>query len=674
VPAQNFFGDAPVLSYYALDTLYQGGFSSAAGVVRANIQNIDNPTSISVTASGIRQVVRPVNDAPSAVSPFPTDSATQDEPFFFEVPSSLFTDFDDSELTLSALTAAGRPLPSWLSFDPITRTFRGTPRNQDVGQQQFLIRAMDASGAFADAPFIIDVVNVNDAPNDLRLLGQPVLENARGARIGRLTVLDPDPNDSHTWSVTDPRFEVRGNDLFLVSLSSLNFELEPNVQLAVRVTDDGLPRLSFETTVTIPVSDINEFAPQLSPITLSVNENATSGSFVGQVFATDGDTANRIRYRFFGAAPSEFQLQPDTGVLSVRPGVTLDYETTPNYQFFVETFDDGVPSLSTWVSVDVALRDINEFAPVITTQSLNVSEDTAIGRAFGRVAATDGDKHSITFSLPTTETRFSIDSVTGELRLNRADVLDFERSSSEQVTVIATDSGTPGLSSQRQIILQVLNANEPPTSMSVENTKVLANLTGINLGRITVQDPDGPTGYAIIMPLDSRFEVVEGNLVLGKGQYLKGTDPSFITVPFLLRETAGGPTYRLDIQLERLLNPTPWRNSAMPFDVDRSGDINPLDVLAVINVLNSIGAVMLPIPRDSSSLNSADVDVDGDGRISPLDVLAIINALNGPLSGGEGESARASQATEVDSYFAQFDADSDPLISRHRRTGRRFWR
>ncbi|MCU0709152.1 MAG: cadherin domain-containing protein [Pirellula sp.] len=657
LPVLNFFGDAPVLSYYALDPLYRGGFSSPSGVVRANVQSVNDPSSISVAAGQIRQVVRPANDAPSAVPPFPIASATQDTPFVFEVPSSLFTDIDDSVLTLSALTAAGRPLPSWLSFDPITRAFRGTPRNQDVGQQQFLIRAMDASGAFADAPFIIDVANVNDAPNDLRLLGQPVPENARGARIGRLTVLDPDPNDSHTWSVVDPRFEVRGNELFLVAQSSFNFELESSVQLAIRVADNGLPQLSFETTITILVADVNEFAPQLSPLTLSVSENANAGSFVGQVFATDGDTANRIRYRFFGAAPSQFQLQPDTGVLTVRPGVSLDYETTPTYQFFVEAFDDGVPSLSTWVSVDVALRDVNEFAPVIMTQSLSVSEDTAVGRTFGRVSATDG---------------FSIDSVTGELRLNRNDVLDFERSSTEQLTVIATDSGTPGLSSQRQVILQVLNANDPPTSMSLETKKVLANLTGINLGRITVQDPDGPTEYAIIMPLDTRFEVVEGNLVFGNGQYLKDTDPSFITVPFLLRETAGGPTYRLDIQLERLLNPTPWRNSAMPFDVDRSGDINPLDVLAVINVLNSIGSARLPIPRDSSSLNSADVDVDGDGQISPLDVLAIINALNSPLGGGEGESARASQATEVDNYFAQFDADSDPLISRHRRTGRRF--
>ncbi|MFO0011727.1 MAG: cadherin domain-containing protein [Planctomycetota bacterium] len=669
VPALNFFGNAPALRYYALDPFYRGGFSGPAGPVFASTGLINDPSSISVSPAEIRQVVRPINDAPIATPPFPKTSVLQDATLSFTVPSKLFKDIDDSILTLSALTATGSPLPSWLSFDSASATFQGTPRNQDVGQQQFIIRATDPSGAYADAPFTLEVINVNDAPYDARLVGQPVPENLPGARVGRLTAIDPDPNDTLTWSVTDTRFEVRGNELFLAAKSSFDFETEQKVEIIARATDNGMPRLSFETVLMIPIADVNEFSPQLTPLSMSIDENSGGGTNVGQVVATDGDTANKVRYRFFGTPPTQFLLNSQTGSLSVKPGVALDYETSPVFNFYVEAYDDGTPSLSTWVSAAVTLRDINEFSPAISTQTLSVVENQPVGTPFGRVLATDGDKQSVSFSLLSSEDRFSIDPTTGDLRLNRADVLDYERSRTELVTVIATDNGTPSFSSQRQIVLQVTNANEPPTSVSVEMTQVRANITGLNLGKLTVQDPDGPTQY-VITPLDSRFQVVAGNLMMASGQYLRDSDPQFIAVPLLLNDVSGGTSNRLDIQLERLLNPTPWRNTALPFDVDRSGSVNPLDVLAVINAINGNASPILPVPRDSSSLGFADVDVDGDGQVTPLDVLAIINVLNAPKNNPEGEAPGKTASHAVDSYFAQYDVESDPLMVRSRRSRR----
>jgi hypothetical protein len=665
-PATNFFGNAPSLRYYALDPLYRGGFSGPTGLVFANIQTIVDPTSVSVSSGEIRQVVRPVNDAPVAVTPFPRASVLQDATLFFTVPSTLFTDVDDTVLTLTALSSTGGPLPNWLVFDSESRTFRITPRNEHVGQQQFLIRASDPSGLFADAPFTVDVINVNDAPTSIRLVGQPVPENAKGVRVGRLTTIDPDPSDSHTWTVEDSRFEVRGNELFLSAATSFDFETEPSVGILVRVTDNGTPRLFFETTIAIAVADVNEFAPLLTPLAMSVNENSSGGVAVGTVTATDGDTANRVRYRFFGTPPSQFTLNADSGVVSVKAGASLDYETVPVHEFFVEAYDDGVPSLSTWVSAVVSVLDVNEFSPAIATQSLSVVENHPVGQPFGRIVATDADKQTISFSLLPTEDRFAIDSVTGDLRATRDNVFDYERSRTEIVTVIATDSGTPRFSSERQIVLQVTNANEPPTSVSVGVTKIPANVTGVNLGMIAIQDPDGPTEY-VITSLDSRFQVVAGQLILGNGQYLRDSDPAMFSVPLLMVDAAGGLSHRANIALERLLNPTPWQNTASPLDVDRNGSVDPLDVLAVINAINSLSNPTLPIPRDVSTMGLADVDVDGDGQVSPLDVLAIINAVNTPPNRGEGESAMEQSLAAADRYFSQVDLELDPLISRSRR-------
>ncbi|HEY2759821.1 MAG TPA: dockerin type I domain-containing protein, partial [Pirellulales bacterium] len=68
-------------------------------------------------------------------------------------------------------------------------------------------------------------------------------------------------------------------------------------------------------------------------------------------------------------------------------------------------------------------------------------------------------------------------------------------------------------------------------------------------------------------------------------------------------------------------------------DVDRDGQITPLDALLVINDINARGAhVAPPLLADSADDNSAadslNFDIDQDGEVAPLDSLLVINALN----------------------------------------------
>ncbi|WP_326489444.1 putative Ig domain-containing protein, partial [Pectobacterium versatile] len=74
-----------------------------------------------------------VNDAPVVSGTVPPQSVAQDSSLNFTLPSGLFTDADAGDtLTLSATLADGTPLPAWLSFNPATGTFSGTPANGDV--------------------------------------------------------------------------------------------------------------------------------------------------------------------------------------------------------------------------------------------------------------------------------------------------------------------------------------------------------------------------------------------------------------------------------------------------------------------------------------------------------------------------------------------------------------
>ena len=670
IPTPNYFGPAPDLKYYALDPLYQGSFSGPGGAVLVDVQSVLSPDSISVAPGEIKQTVLPVNDPPFSIPPFPATTGLQDTPLVYVVPNGLFQDIDDRTLILSAYTSPGVPLPAWLQFNPQTRTFSGTPGNLDVGQRQVFLRATDAAGAFSEAPFTIDVMNINDAPTSIDLIGQSVPENSVGARLGRLSAVDPDPNDTITWTTNDPRFVIQGDVLFLASKTSFDFETSSTVNVLIRATDNGFPSLLFERNVSIQVADVNEFSPTLSPISMSIAENNASGASVGRVVATDGDTANRVRYRFFGAPPAEFLINADTGILSVKPGVNLDYESALSYRFFVEAFDDGTPSLSTWTSAEIQVLDINEAAPIISTTSLSAAESVPVGFSFGRVIATDADRTptdrpAILFSLLPTETRFNINPTTGELSVARPGVLDFERSQSESVTVIASDTGSPSLASQRVVRIQVLNVNEPPNSISVEKSLVPSNITGLDLGPILVEDPDGPTSYAFTS-LDSRFEVIGGKLIFRPQEYFKDTDPILTSVPLLVNDIAGGSFLRLSVALERIPGTAPWQNTTLRWDVDRSGVVTPLDVLLLIDAINANPMGNLPSPRSGQSLGLPDVDVDGDGKLTPLDVLSTINRLNGTGALGEGESESVNPMI-ADSVFAEIGSISDPLRTRNRR-------
>jgi hypothetical protein len=531
---------------------------------------------------------------------------------------------------------------------------------------------------------LIDIANVNDAPTNIELLGVAIPENLRGARLGRLLATDPDPNDSIQWTTDDPRFLLKDDELFLAPTVAFDFEASPTARVLIRATDNGTPQLSYEKEIVITVSDVNEFSPNLEPIAFEVSENAAGGTTVGRIVATDADTANTVRYRFFGNPPTQFALDPVTGVLSVRPNAVLDFESNPQFRFFVEAFDNGTPSLSTWTSAVVSLIDVNEFAPQITTTSLNVSEVQSVGASFGRIQATDGDRQSVVFSLPANETRFAIQPNTGDLSVLRTGVLDFERSATEFVTVIVTDTGVPALQSQHVIRIQVLNVNEPPTSVSVPNGRVLSNVTGWDLGPISVVDPDGPTPYSVIA-LDPRFEVVNNSLRLLPGVYFSDVDPLVTSVNLMLTDTVGGLVRQLSLPIERVENPAPWRNVMMPWDVNRSGSVDPLDALVLVNAFNKNPSGTLTNPRSSDSLSEPDVDVDGDGQLTPLDVLAVVNRINGVGGAqGEGSSEVSSLAgvaappprrmeTPVDLYFANWDSEEDRLESN---TGvvRRNWR
>ncbi len=91
-----------------------------------NIKVTDNGTPGLTYTKAVTAAVLNVNDAPTVDAILPLQSFNRGSNFSYSLPPNLFLD-QDSTPTLSATTAIGSPLPSWLTFNASTGIFTGTP-------------------------------------------------------------------------------------------------------------------------------------------------------------------------------------------------------------------------------------------------------------------------------------------------------------------------------------------------------------------------------------------------------------------------------------------------------------------------------------------------------------------------------------------------------------------
>jgi Ca2+-binding RTX toxin-like protein len=144
-----------------------------------------------------------VNDAPVLATAISDQSATEDAAFSFTLPAATFSDVDAGDtLTYAATLGNAAGLPAWLTFNPVTRSFAGTPANGDVGSLTLKVTATDAAGATATGSFNLSVANVNDAP----VLAAAVADQSAVAGTGFSfqfaagTFTDPDTGDGLSYT------------------------------------------------------------------------------------------------------------------------------------------------------------------------------------------------------------------------------------------------------------------------------------------------------------------------------------------------------------------------------------------------------------------------------------------------------------------------------------------
>lgn len=321
--------------------------------------------------------ISPVNDAPVLVYALPDATALEDAATSFALPADVFSDVDGDVLLLSATG-----LPSWLSFNPSTRTFTGQPPLNFNGVVPITVTASDGNGGVVSDGFALTIAAVNDTPTDIVLPTVTVAENsAAGTAVGIAAGADVDVGDTLVFSLADNaggRFTINAvtGALTVANGTLLNFEAAVSHAIVVRVTDAA--GASYDETFAIAVSDVNEAPATLSLATGgSVAENSANGTVVGQFAATDPDVNSVLSYGLTDNAGGRFAINAATGQLTVANGSLLDFETATSHSLTVRVTDQA--GLSRDLTAAISITDVNEGVPynlINGTNSANILHGT----------------------------------------------------------------------------------------------------------------------------------------------------------------------------------------------------------------------------------------------------------------------------------------------------------
>jgi hypothetical protein len=328
-----------------------------------------------------------------------------------------------------------------------------------------------------------------------------VAENTpNGTAVGTIAATDPDAGQTRTFSVTggtgQSAFAVSAAGVITVADSTLlNFETAPSFTLNVTVTDNGTPTLSDTAVITINLTNVNE-APVVNDQTFAVSSNATNGTAVGVIAATDVDAGTILSFNITsGNTNGAFALDAATGQMTVGNAAALTGASS--FVLNVSVSDNGTPNLNDTAVITINVTNVNQ-APVVNDQTFSVAENTANGTAVGTIVATDPDAgQTRTFNVTggTGQTAFAV-SAAGVVTVADSASLNFETAPSFILNVTVMDNGSPTLSDTAVITINLNNVNEPPSIVSNgggSNATLSMPENTTEATSMTVADPDAGT-------------------------------------------------------------------------------------------------------------------------------------------------------------------------------------
>ncbi len=410
------------------------------------------------------------NDAPVVDTEITDQSVDEDSTFSFEVPDDTFddVDFDNDEnetLTYSATLANGDPLPSWLSFNAGTKTFSGTPGNDDVAILEVKVIATDADGATASDIFELTVSNTNDDPTLANAIADQTVaeDSAFNFTVPTNTFADVDVDDAFIYTATLdddsslPTWLIFDADTQTFSGTPENGDVG-NIDVKVTATDSGSSSIS--STFTLAVTNTND-APVLDNVLVdqTVDEDTDFSFELPSDTFSDVDAFDTLTYT---ATLSNGDSLDTVSWLSFD-GTT--FSGTPSkddvgeLEITVTATDDGLGSFTASDTFNITVSNTNDDPTITSTEITSATQDNLYSYTFAANDVDQGD--TLTLAATTKPDWLTFDATTGRLwgRPTNDEVGDHD------IVLTATDS--TGSVVTQSFTISVANVNDTPTVTNI---------------------------------------------------------------------------------------------------------------------------------------------------------------------------------------------------------------
>uniref|UniRef100_A0A3P8YQ79 Cadherin domain-containing protein n=1 Tax=Esox lucius TaxID=8010 RepID=A0A3P8YQ79_ESOLU len=269
-------------------------------------------------------------------------------------------------------------------------------------------------------------------------------------------------------------FDVDTHTGEIIVKGLIDFELKDRYEIDIQASDRGAVPLTTDKSVKIKIIDLNDNPPEIEITSFSnaIPEDSRLGTTVALISVNDLDSGLNGKVICSVLEDVPFTLMPSLqdNMYSLVTKSPLDREKQSEYDLTIVAKDAGQPSLSSVKTIRVVVSDVNDNSPEfsLSPYTYYVTENNDPGASVFYVSASDHDINEnalISYHIlrgggndNQWASFLNINSENGNILALKA--FDFETLKTFQFQVVATDSGTPSLSSNVTVNVFILDQND----------------------------------------------------------------------------------------------------------------------------------------------------------------------------------------------------------------------